>query len=598
MTLRLPLVLSLLMLLLVSPATAEDAPRRGARAARVERDLVYATVGETQLKLDLHRPARATGKDPLVVWIHGGGWRRGSKANCRLAWLSEHGYAVASIQYRLSGEATWPAQIHDCKAAIRWLRANSKRLGVDATRIGVGGSSAGGHLAALLGTSGDVATLEGTVGGNTEYSSRVHAVYDLFGPADFSTMGAGGGAVGQLFGGAPSEKPDSARAASPVTHVTREDPPFLIAHGGRDRLVPVAQSQGLHARLGQVGVQSTLRVFPSAGHGGPAFNAATHREEVRAFFDRHLLRGTAPTTVTATVLDAWQQTGRHPIGELKHTVLRDEARAKDLQVRVTYPTTAGLFPVIIWSHGAGGSKEAYSPLTQHWARHGYVVIQATHFDSRKLGNRQGLTGLFGKFADRPKDVSFLLDQLDVLRTKLVDFRGRFDKQAIGVGGHSFGAHTAQLIGGVTTVGKDGKRASHRDARVKAVLLISPQGRGGELDQRSFETLAVPMLTITGTRDGGRGGQTFPWRLEPFSYAPPGSKYAALIEGARHSFGGISGHPPNRRTGPASLEQVTTVKALSLLFWQAHLRDDEAARTLLASERITKETRRTVRVVAR
>jgi acetyl esterase/lipase len=592
-----PTLILLLLLLLCAPAVAED-PRQ---VARVERDLVYATVGEKQLRLDLHRPAKASGEEPLVVWIHGGGWRRGSKANCRLSWLTEHGYAVASIEYRLSGAAIWPAQIHDCKAAIRWLRANARRLGYDATRIGVGGSSAGGHLAALLGTSGDVAAVEGAVGGNTEHSSRVQAVYDLFGPADFSTMGAGGGAVGQLLGGAPADMPEVARLASPVTHVTRDDPPFLIAHGDRDRLVPVAQSRGLHARLEQAGVSSTLRVLAGASHGGPAFNAAEHREEVRGFFDRHL-RGSAqaPTvSVTAGVLDSWQQTGRYPTGELKHTVLRDENRKKDLQVRVTYPTSEGRFPVIVWSHGAGGSKEAYSPLTQHWARHGYVVIQATHFDSLRVGTDRARVGrLFGAFADRPKDVSFLLDNLEVLRARLEGFRGTLDAKAVGVGGHSFGAHTAQLIGGVTTVNGAGERASHADGRAKAVLLISPQGRGGELDLRSFGSLAAPMLTITGTQDGGRGGQAFTWRLEPFSYAPPGSKYAALIEGARHSFGGITGHPPNRRTGPASIEQVSTVKALSLLFWHAHLKNDATARKLLSSERITQETRKRVRVVTR
>ncbi|MDJ0522530.1 MAG: alpha/beta hydrolase fold domain-containing protein [Planctomycetota bacterium] len=593
---RLPLSL-LLVLLLALPALAED-------AQEIRRDLTYATVGSKELKLDLYRPENATGKEPLVVWIHGGGWRRGNKRNCQLRWMTEHGYAVASIQYRLSGEAIWPAQIHDCKGAIRWLRANASRLGFDATRVGVGGSSAGGHLAALLGTSGGVAALEGTVGGNADQSSRVQAVYDQFGPADFSTMGRGGGAVGQLLGGAPAEKPEAARLASPTSHVTQDDPPFLIAHGARDRLVPLDQSRRLTALLEKAGVPVTLRVYEEAGHGGPAFGRQSHRAIVRAFFDQHLKGATSTSTPTVTApsrtIATWSAKGRHATARLEHTVLRDEKRQKDLQVRVTYPTSEGRFPVLVWSHGAGGSKEAYGPLVDHWATHGFVVIQATHADSRKLARqRGGLERMFAGFADRPKDVTLVLDSLTTLAKRMKDWRGTFDTQAIGVGGHSFGAHTSQLVGGVTTGGvTSGARASHRDARAKAVLLVSPQGRGGELDQASFTTLTVPMLTITGTRDRGRGGQPFTWRLEPFSYAPPGDKYAALIDGARHSFGGITGHPPNRRTGPANVEHVNAVKALSLLFWQAYLRGDDDARALLASDRIAVESARSVRVTSR
>ncbi|MCX7750582.1 MAG: alpha/beta hydrolase [Candidatus Bipolaricaulota bacterium] len=271
---------------------------QGELPAQVLRDLAYARVGGKSLRLDLHLPRRAEGaRIPVVVWIHGGGWRGGDKAGTPAPEVLGEGYAVASINYRLSPEAPFPAQIHDCKAAVRWLRAHADRYGLDPDRIGVWGSSAGGHLAALLGTSGGVAELEGAVGEHLDQESRVQAVCDFFGPADLLALLEPGAwsaptalsAVSLLLGGPVAERVELARLASPVAHVSPDDPPFLIVHGDRDATVPLDQSERLHRALTASGVSSTLHVVRGAGHGIPELRRDPAVDPlIRAFFDRHL----------------------------------------------------------------------------------------------------------------------------------------------------------------------------------------------------------------------------------------------------------------------------------------------------------------------
>lgn len=258
---------------------------------QVLRDIEYVANGHERQKLDLYLPEKAAKPSPLVVWIHGGGWRGGSKENPPLLWLLERGYAVASINYRLSQHAPFPAQIHDCKAAIRWLRANASKYGIDPNRIGVAGGSAGGHLVALLGTGGDVQELEGNLG-VTGVSSRVQAVCDIFGPADFVRFEPLNrdpkSVLAQLLGGTVEEKKKLARLASPVTHASKDDPPFLILHGTADKVVPIAQSEILEQTLKQAGVEVTLVKIEGAGHGGPQFNTPEIRKTIADFFDKHL----------------------------------------------------------------------------------------------------------------------------------------------------------------------------------------------------------------------------------------------------------------------------------------------------------------------
>ncbi|MGZ0170278.1 MAG: alpha/beta hydrolase fold domain-containing protein [Planctomycetales bacterium] len=261
----------------------------------VHKDIEFANVDGHSLKLDLYLPAEGKG-GPLVVWIHGGGWRKGSKSSCGVSWLADHGYAVASISYRLTDKAIFPAQIHDCKAAIRWLRANAGKHGYSTKKIAVSGSSAGGHLAALVGTSGDVKKLEGTVGGNLDQSSRVDAVVDFYGATDFvlrsktqpHRANEKGSVVYDLLGGGADQKVDLAKQASAAFHVTKDDPPFLVFHGGKDNTVLLDQSERINEVYAKAGLTITLHVLKGSGHGGKEFYAGERRGLIRAFLDKHL----------------------------------------------------------------------------------------------------------------------------------------------------------------------------------------------------------------------------------------------------------------------------------------------------------------------
>jgi len=261
---------------------------------RMEQDLVYARAGQKDLLLDLYLPvSHSAARLPVIVWVHGGGWRGGSKERCPAAREARRGYAVASVNYRLSQEAVFPAQIHDLKAAIRWLRANAGSYGLDPGRFGAWGESAGGHLVALLGTSGGVGELEGNLG-NAGYSSRVQAVVDFFGPTDFLQMPKFPGSIlheapdspeSQLIGGPILQNKDKAARANPITYIGKDSPPFLIMHGDQDRMVPANQSELLAEALKKAGIEVQLGIVKGAGHG---FGGHDIRLAVEAFFDRHL----------------------------------------------------------------------------------------------------------------------------------------------------------------------------------------------------------------------------------------------------------------------------------------------------------------------
>ena len=252
------------------------------------RDVEFGQGGGRALKLHIIRPKNPPAEPmPVVVYIHGGGWTAGSRdggigPSIRLA---RRGYFCASIEYRLSGEAKFPAQIEDCKCAIRFLRAKAKEYHLDPDRIGVSGHSAGGHLAALVGTSARIKELEGS-GGWPEFSSAVQAVCDLAGPADFPTWGDDAHpAVRGLIGAKVSEKPELAALASPVTHVQKTTPPFLIIHGDRDDVVPVKEGRAMHDALQKAGATSTLMIVEGGSH--HPFNADVSNA-IDAFFDTHL----------------------------------------------------------------------------------------------------------------------------------------------------------------------------------------------------------------------------------------------------------------------------------------------------------------------
>jgi len=259
----------------------------------VKRDLVYANHDGVELNLDLYLPEQKEGELlPVVVWVHGGGWLNGSKDQCKASFLAQHGIAVASIEYRLTQIAPWPAQINDCYAAVRWLRSKGEKHGIDGSKVGVWGGSAGGHLVALMGTR--------AFDGKEKVSSQVQAVCDWYGPSDLLTMppnnisekrtaeqvANSNGA--KLLGATVREVPDLAKDASAIYQVSKDDPPFLIMHGSEDPGVPIEQSKRLHQTLQAAGVESSFVVVEGAGHGGKEFQTDEVRETVVDFFKKHL----------------------------------------------------------------------------------------------------------------------------------------------------------------------------------------------------------------------------------------------------------------------------------------------------------------------
>ena len=286
------------MLAWVNLAASQERPKQPAvpklsAGIKLVQDLQYVENGHERNRLDLYLPEKAEGQLPLIVWIHGGAWWAGSKQGCPAVFLTAKGYAVASINYRLSQHAVFPAQIEDCKAAIRWLRANADKYHLDADHIGVWGSSAGGHLVAMLGTTGNVKELEGT-GGNLDQFSRVQCVVDWFGPTDMTTMGRQADKpdtpVAKLIGGPVQENLEKARKASPMTYVGKDSAPFLIMHGDQDNTVPLQQSEVLAEALKKAGVEARLVVIKGNGHGGPDFNSPENRKMIEDFFAKHLKR--------------------------------------------------------------------------------------------------------------------------------------------------------------------------------------------------------------------------------------------------------------------------------------------------------------------
>lgn len=285
--------------LLAWSGRAADAPPPAAppglpAGARMALDLAYVPHATERQKLDLYLPATGTNW-PLIIWIHGGGWSGGSKEKPPGLRFLTHGFALASLNYRFSQDAIFPAQLIDCKAALRWLRAHAPEYGFDPHHIGVWGASAGGHLVALLGTTGD--DKEFDQGENPGVSSRVQAVCDWFGPTDFTQIlshlddpkhDVADSLASQLIGGPLDQNPEKVQRANPIHYITTNDPPFLIMHGDKDPLVPLQQSRLLAEALQKAGVPVTLRVVPGGGHGGPAFDTPAEKNRLYEFFVKNL----------------------------------------------------------------------------------------------------------------------------------------------------------------------------------------------------------------------------------------------------------------------------------------------------------------------
>ena len=248
-----------------------------ARAAppRVVRDVTFARVGEQRLRLDLHLPPKSRTAQGLIVWVHGGAWRRGDKGDVPMAFV-DRGIATASVDFRQSTEAHFPAMIHDIKAAIRFLRARAPEYGYRTDRIAIAGSSSGAHLAALVGVTNGQGDLEGTLGSDLDRSSNVQAIVSYYGASNLTTILAQSTPYGlsvrrpaleSLLGALPDQARELATLASPVMHVDRSDPPLLLLHGDQDPQMPINQSHELAGAYEKFGLDVSFDVVHGAAHG-------------------------------------------------------------------------------------------------------------------------------------------------------------------------------------------------------------------------------------------------------------------------------------------------------------------------------------------
>ena len=262
-------------------------------SVKVERNLEYAQAGGKSLRLDIYSPKKPTGRLPVVVWIHGGSWNSGDKNFCPIGFMAKQNLAIVSLDYRLAPADIFPAPLFDCKGAVRWLHANADKYNLDADHIGIFGASAGGHLGLLLATTAANPKLEGDVGGNLNFSSRVQCVCAFYPPTELNRLVSNplfrtnaSGDVARLIGGAVAQNVDQALAASPLTYVDKNCAPIFLMHGGADELVPPEQSKIFYAALLQAGVEAQLEIVPGQGHGiiAPPLVA----KKIYSFYNQHL----------------------------------------------------------------------------------------------------------------------------------------------------------------------------------------------------------------------------------------------------------------------------------------------------------------------
>jgi len=264
-----------------------------AQSASEHRDIVYATVDGKALALDLYMPA-GKNSPPLIVWVHGGAWSSYDKKQYPKA-LVDSGFALASLDFRQSTEARFPAQVYDIKAAIRFLRAKAREYGYRSDRIAVAGASSGGHLAAMVGVTNGNKELEGTEGDYLKESSNVQAILDYFGASNLTTILAQSTphgldirkpALDKLLGGQPETVPALAELASPVFHVDKNDPPLLLLHGDQDPQMPINQAHELQGAYEKLGLDVHFDVVHGAGHAGPMFYEPEHLKAAVDFLQR------------------------------------------------------------------------------------------------------------------------------------------------------------------------------------------------------------------------------------------------------------------------------------------------------------------------
>jgi acetyl esterase/lipase len=289
---------ALLFVLSFQNAVVADDPSLAIPASVMfEEDISYSSPGGERLALDMARPKDAKGLSPAIVCIHGGGFRAGNRQHhdALCIQLAERGYVAVTVTYRLAPKHQFPAAVNDVKAAVRWLRANAAKYGIDPNRIGATGDSAGGHLALFLGLTGDVAEFDAAAGGNTDQSSRVNCVVDVYGPSDFTKSydkSVDAAEVLPLFlGGDLKTALHQHIVASPLNWVTPNAAPTLAIHGTKDAYVAHEQAVWLIDRLKSAGVDAKLLTLEGAGHGFKGGDAKRAQEAMFAFFEEHLKPG-------------------------------------------------------------------------------------------------------------------------------------------------------------------------------------------------------------------------------------------------------------------------------------------------------------------
>jgi acetyl esterase/lipase len=264
--------------------------------AETQTDIEYARVGNQVLKLDLYLPKVVN--PPLLIYVHGGAWRAGSKSDVPILKLLNHGFAIASVDYRLSTQALFPAQVHDIKAAIRFLRAKSELYHLNTKKLAIVGSSAGGHLAALVGVTKEHKELEGKVGEDLNQSSAVQCIISLYGASNLQTILSQSTEFGLqmrvpalelLLGGQPDQKPELAKLASPVAQLDQNDPALLLIHGDADPQMPAAQSQEFEKAYKALRLPVEYLVMPESKHGGAEFYDNERTAIMAKFLRTHLV---------------------------------------------------------------------------------------------------------------------------------------------------------------------------------------------------------------------------------------------------------------------------------------------------------------------
>ncbi len=285
--------------------------------------------------------------------------------------------------------------------------------------------------------------------------------------------------------------------------------------------------------------------------------------------------------------------GPHAVKSVTSLELTDPARQQPLLVRATYPQSTGRFPVIVFSHGAFGSKDAYDPLVRHWVSHGYVVLQPTHGDSISLMDPAMKVNVFRSknpfevvdinkhWRTRAEEIALIVRSLDQLESQHAALRDKLDADRIAVGGHSYGGQTTQLVGGLQ-LGVD-----LMVPNLRALLMLSPPGPDEQATPTMYRRLTAPTLVVTGSRDNSpRTGKGYQWRLKTYDLLPAQPKYLLFIEDAEHNLGGISGVTGRIAGGGEEPNHLTYVRSATTAFWDAHLKSESAAQAFMASQQIS------------